>query len=84
MGRPRKKINEMSIANGKIWNQDEIPLRDNHPYSSLSLAQYQEKINKMNLFDLQNHAVEVLVPIKDKRDLLIKNLITEFKLRKSL
>jgi len=83
MGRPRK-IKEMSVANGKIWNEDEITVNSKHPFFSLSLAAYEEKIAGMNLFDLQNHAVEVLVPVKDKRELLIKNLITEFKIKKSL
>lgn len=83
MKNKKLKLNEMSVANGKIWNSDEINLkgRNNH---LISLAQYEEKINGMNLFDLQNHAVENLVPVKEKRESLIASLIKEFKIRKGL
>lgn len=77
------KLNEMSIANGKVWDQGEIELQGKNIYSSLSLAEYEEKLNNMDMFDLQIHAVNSLVPVKEKRETLISNLIKEFKLRKT-
>jgi hypothetical protein len=80
MKKSKLKLNEMSIANGKVWLGDEIDV--NHKTKrSLSLASYEEKINKMNLLDLQHHAVENLVPVKEKRESLIASLIKEFKVR---
>lgn len=85
MGRkPKKKIGEMSVANGKIWNHDDIALAGYNPYLNLSLAEYENQIKNMNTFDLQSHAVSVLVPVEKKRESLINNLIKEFQIRKNI
>ncbi len=79
----RLDLKSMSVANGKLWSGDEISL-DGKDKQHLSLAQYEEQIGKMNLLDLQHHAVENLVPVKEKRESLIASLIKEFKVRGGL
>ncbi len=79
---PRKKINlkELSVANGKIWDK-EVSLAGTNPYGNVSFAEYQDKISKMPDFDLQKHAIELLIPIKGGRESIIKNLLKEYKFR---
>lgn len=79
MGRLKKNLKEMSIANGKIWQDDQSITK--HPYLSLGAEGYESKIRAMNLLDLQTHASSILVPIKDNRESLIKTLLKEFKIR---
>ena len=79
MGRLKKNLKEMSIANGKIWQDDQSIVK--HPYLSLGVEGYENKIRAMNLLDLQTHASSILVPIKENRETLIKALLKEFKIR---
>lgn len=85
MGR-RKKLDFSNISNGKIWDDNnnlEQKLGYSHPYQKLSLDDYEKEVRAMTTLDLQTHACEVLVPVKNNRELLIANLIKEFKIRKS-
>lgn len=85
MGRLKKNLKEMSIANGKIWNSAEIYGLNSksEKYLSLAAEDYESKIRAMNLLDLQIHATSVLVPIKENRESLIKNLLQEYNIRKN-
>lgn len=85
MGRLKKNLKEMSIANGKLWNHEELSRAKvgGEKYLSLAATDYENKIKNMNLLDLQLHASQILVPIKDNREVLIKNLLQEFNIRKS-
>lgn len=75
----------MSIANGKIWDGKNLnkKLGIEHPYSDLSLSEYKSKIEGMAIFDLQQHASQVLVPLKNNRDSQIASLVKEFEIRKN-
>lgn len=87
MGRPKKlNLEGMSLANGKIWDEKNLNTKLGHaqPYKEMSPAEYEEKIKLMDTFDLQTHASQVLVPLKNNRELLIANLIKEFNIRKVL
>lgn len=85
MGRLKKNLKEMNIANGKLWNHQEIGRAGSigEKYISLAAEDYEAKIRNMNLFDLQTHAAQVLVPIKENKEVLIKNLLQEFNIRKN-
>lgn len=80
MGRTRKNLNEMSVSNGKIWDGDELECSRKNKYkNNISLAAYIEKINKMNKIDLDQHATSVYVLPRENREVLIEQLIKEFK-----
>lgn len=80
MGRKRKNLSEMSIANGKVWDGNELESSNSHKYKKdISLADYIQEINQMNKLDLDEHATSVYVMPRENRQSLIDQLIREFK-----
>ena len=80
MGRKHKNFNEMSVANGKTWNEQEIDCaQKKYHKNNISLAEYTNQIKNMNKIDLDQHATSVYVLPRENRDNLIDQLIKEFK-----
>ena len=78
-------LNSAHLNTGKIW--DESPdLEDSVGHkkekvskvSIASLNEYREKLNNMNKFDLEKHAISVYVTPRDNRENLINQLLKEF------
>lgn len=80
MGRKRKNLSELSIANGKVWDDNELNCSiSSHPYKNTSLANYESEIRGMNKIDLDKHATSLFILPRENRDNLIDQLLKEFK-----
>lgn len=82
MGRKRKNLSEMSVANGKVWDGNELNLFNLKKYDCSTAAEYEVKIRNMNKFDLDQHATSVCVLPRENKEGLIEQLLKEFKTNK--
>ena len=79
MGRPRKLSKHEATGELKpITSIYELMGMAAHPYSTLDLKEYQEKLKDMNLADLQDHAIQLNIVPVDDRERLQDKLITAF------
>ena len=85
---PKKsKLKDMKSTDGKLWGTGKksvgkiISEQDNF-YTVKSAEQYESELKKMNLLDLQAHASSVYVTPRDNRDSLIRQLVSEFQIKK--
>ncbi len=70
---------------GKIWNESAgltetvgHKKASKQKVSTAAINEYREKLEKMNKFDLEKHAVSMLVTPRDNRENLIAELVKEF------
>lgn len=73
------------LNTGKIWDDsadlEEIAGREKPKQSKVSVAslnEYKTKLEQMNKFDLEKHAISMYVTPRDNRDNLIAQLLKEF------
>lgn len=76
-------LNKGQQINGAVESKDSIFTFINKkmfPYSVKTLKEYQDQLEKMNLSDLQRHAIEIahILPNITDRNRLVKKLENEF------
>ena len=83
---PRKKIEDMEQANGKLENivsaaQDldqVLGLRQKNPFGATSIAEFEGNLSSMNLTDMREMAVNAGIFPSGNRTVLKKKLIKGF------
>ena len=84
----RKKLSDKNTVNGALSDGphciDDILGRRYFMYSEANEKDYQKNLEKMNLGELQRHAIEIgnIIPSADKRDNLINKLVKIYLERK--
>jgi hypothetical protein len=79
MGRPRKLSKHEATGELKpITSIYELMGKAAHPYSTLDVKEYEDKLQDMNLADLQDHAIQLNIVPVDDRERLQDKLITAF------